>query len=195
MGRPRATSRGEMRSRLLSRLHPYRRFLLDLLDVLIAALFMTVLGLTASYFIQSKPSFTRPALLPTTAAGSMNCRPLCSIPVIAGAAGRIRTIHVHEGNLVRRGDVLLQLDTRELQEKINTLLRRIHFTELGLTTNADLRHASLSNLYRELERTRLELNRLTISSPHDGQIIALGRFHSGALLSAGDAVALLRIQK
>ena len=185
MGRPRARSRGEMRSRLLSRLHPHRRFLLDVLDVLIAALFMTVLGLTASHFIPSKRPSTRPALLPTSAAGLMNCRPLCSIPVIAGAAGRIRTIHVHEGNLVRRGDVLLQLDTRELQEKISALQRRVHFTELGLTTNAALRHASLSNLYRELERTRLELNRLTIASPHDGQIIALARFHSGALILLG----------
>ena len=172
----------------------HRLFLLDVRDVVIAAALMALLSLSSYHYLRPQHPAARGAALQGSA-GLMDCALPCMIPIIANAGGRIRSIDIYEGASVRQGDVLIQLETSELQERLATLRHRIHFMELEFDRDPSLRHASLAKLYGDLERTRLNLGQLTMTSPHEGQIIGVGRLHSGALLSAGEAVALLRIRK
>ena len=71
--------------------------------------------------------------------------------------GRVKTVNMHEGSHVYRGDVLVQLETRQLLRKKHRLERLIH--------RAEHRRASTSPLYRELEQTRVAIGRHTITSP------------------------------
>src|SRR5262245_5703025 len=54
------------------------------------------------------------------------------IRIVTEVAGRIHRIHVHEGGEVRRGDPLIQFDTRDLDLQKRSLELRIHFTEIRL---------------------------------------------------------------
>lgn len=113
--------------------------------------------------------------------------------IIAEVGGRISQLYVHEGSKIHRGDILIQLDARDLLLRKAALERRIHFTELrlgDLGANTSIR-TELSSLYREFEQTRLDLSRLTITSPTDGKIISLPSLQSGELLSPGTAIAAL----
>jgi multidrug resistance efflux pump len=100
------------------------------------------------------------------------------VPIVAEVAGHIKSIHVDHGTRVRTGDVLVQLDTRNLLLKRNSLEARIF-------------QSDTPELYRQLEDTRLELDRLTITSPADGQIIFMAPLQAGGRLSPGTAIAAL----
>src|SRR5688572_12882852 len=160
-----------MQPQFLSFLYAHRRVLLEIREVLFAAILMAVLALTSSYLLQHQPSTNRKKL-PSLLEGLMDCGPICFIPIVAQASGRIRTIHLQEGISVRQGDLLLQLDPREMQQELKALERLIHLMEVNLAKIPIIRHASLANLYRESRQVRLELDRLTIASPCDGQIVA-----------------------
>jgi len=108
------------------------------------------------------------------------------VPLIATATGSIRRIHVRQGALVREGDTILQLDSRDLMLKRRTLESRIHHREA-----ANVGRAELADLYRQLEKCQLELNSRTVVSPVNGQIIWLGSFHPGDILRPGVAVATI----
>lgn len=114
--------------------------------------------------------------------------------IIAGIGGRINRLYVHAGSRVHRGDILVQLDTHDLLLRKAALEKRIHLTELRVRepgANTRPFRAGLFALYRELERTRLDLNRLTITSPADGEILSLASLQSGDFLSPGTAIAAL----
>ena len=49
--------------------------------------------------------------------------------------------------------------------------------------------AELAALYNDLQLTRLELDRLTITSPADGQITSLASLHRGEVISQGSTIA------
>jgi len=99
------------------------------------------------------------------------------VRIISEVSGRIRHLYTKEGSSVREGDVLLQLDTRDLLLKQRTLESRIHYTELRLAdlqrqvtdaTAIEGQSASIDVLEREtarrnaragLENARLRLAR------------------------------------
>ena len=108
------------------------------------------------------------------------------VPLIATATGTIRRIHVRQGSLVREGDTIMQLDSRDLMLKRRILESRIHHRE-----TANVGRDELADLYRQLEKCQLELNNRTVVSPVDGQIIWLGSFHPGDILHPGVAVATI----
>jgi hemolysin D len=54
------------------------------------------------------------------------------VRVAAEAGGTIRHLHLKEGAHVRQGDVLIQLDTREVELRKRSIETRIHSTELRL---------------------------------------------------------------
>lgn len=207
------------------------------------------------------------------------------VRIVAEVSGRIQTIYVKEGDHVRMGDPLVQLDIRELSLKRLAIETRIQFTELRLAdlerqtkdkialddmaasvdlashdasqraadlnldsarlrlartqlllregliarqayeeshlavalaesekarlstkslelkrsqSAADIRtlmaqstplRADFASLRHDLDQTRLEIVRLTITAPNDGQITSLAAVHIGEFLSAGTTLA------
>jgi len=89
------------------------------------------------------------------------------------------------------GDLLVQIDTRSLLLKKYALESLVHSAELQITNG----HAHLSRVYRELEQIRLDLDRLTITSPIDGQIAYLVPLAPGQTLPAGTAIAVIYPRK
>jgi multidrug resistance efflux pump len=109
------------------------------------------------------------------------------VPVVIEAAGRVQNVYMKEAKEVHAGDLLVQFDTGGLLLKKRALELRIHDGEL----HASDRHNLLSSLYRELEQLRLDLDRLTITSPIDGRIIYVVPLAPGDLLPAGNAIAVI----
>lgn len=60
-----------------------------------------------------------------------------------------------------------------------------------ITAQATPLRAELAALYQQLEQTQLELTRLTITSPVDGQITSLASLHPDETISAGATIAAL----
>ncbi|PYS42818.1 MAG: hypothetical protein DMG14_02670 [Acidobacteria bacterium] len=109
-----------------------------------------------------------------------------AVPIVIEAGGLIQKVLVSEGSAVHVGDPVIQLDTRHLLLKKLALESRIHRAELQPADIGDL-----ASLYRELERTQLDLGRLTVTSPVDGEIISLASLYPGKMLLAGTAIALV----
>lgn len=60
-----------------------------------------------------------------------------------------------------------------------------------LEASATPLRADLATLYRDLEQTNLDLTRLTITSPADGQITSLASLHPGEILFPGTVIAAI----
>jgi multidrug resistance efflux pump len=155
-------------------LQPYYRLFLD---ALIAAVTLTVVGLTLFVFFQA-PRLSRVRAHPNQTTGL----PPLLRPIVVEVNGRIKTVNLREGSHVYRGDVLLQLETRELLMKKRTLETLIHL--------AEHRGASTSQLYRELEETRVAIGRHTITSPTEGRIVFSRSVAPGDVVHQGTAVAV-----
>jgi multidrug resistance efflux pump len=113
------------------------------------------------------------------------------VPVVIEAPGRVQNVYIKEAQQVRAGDLLVQFDTRSLLLKKYGLESQVHSAELRITNG----HAHLPRVYRELEQIRLDLGRLTITSPIDGQIAYLVPLAPGQTLPAGTAIAVIFPQK
>jgi multidrug resistance efflux pump len=110
------------------------------------------------------------------------------IPILSEVRGRVRKSYIAEGSAVHVGDPLVELDTEQLFRNKHALESRIHLVELG----GAHAHVDLAELYRELEAAQLELNRFTITSENDGEIIFAERFYPGQELAPGSAIVVLR---
>jgi multidrug resistance efflux pump len=137
-----------------------------------------VLVIATFCFIAPEPGTHPPAVTPFN--------PIL-IPILSEVRGRIRKSYVAEGSTIQVGDPLVELDTEQLFRNKHAIESRIHFVELG-GINA---HADLVKLYSELEATQLELNRFTITSEADGEIIFAARFYPGQELARGAAIVVL----
>ena len=114
--------------------------------------------------------------------------------VSSEAGGRVSRILIREGSLVSVGDVLVQLETRGLLRKKMALESRIHSVEfqaqaLQQGAPVDFMRGELAALYQDLQQTSLDLGRMTITSPTDGQVASLAVLHEGEILAAGAEVA------
>jgi multidrug resistance efflux pump len=87
-----------------------------------------------------------------------------------------------------RADLLLHqgLIARQLHDDSRSALTQAEAEESRLSDNAEL-----GTLYHDLEQTRLQLDRLTITSPAAGQITSLASLHAGEILGPGTAIAAL----
>src|SRR5262245_27590130 len=108
------------------------------------------------------------------------------VPLIVTTTGTVRRIHVRQGSLIREGDAILELESRDLALKHRLLELRIHQLE---TANGG--RTELADLYRQLENCQLEMNSRTLISPANGQVIWLGSFHPDDILRPGIAVAVI----
>ena len=109
------------------------------------------------------------------------------IAIISEVSGRIDEVYVREGSVVRIGDPIVQLDTRDLRRKKHTLEARIHLAEL----NGVVDRVGVSRLYNELHQLQVDLIRCTITSPAEGSILFLKPLNIGELLSAGTAIGMV----
>ena len=136
-----------------------------------------ILGVTASAYISRMKVSAPPSSLGFHGA----------VPVLVEVAGRLQNVCVAKGSLVHAGDVVIQLDTRDLLLKKNDLESQIHSAEVDGTDTP----SKLSSLYGELQHIQVDLGRLTITSPTDGKIVSLPSLHRGEMLQAGSAVAVV----
>jgi multidrug resistance efflux pump len=152
---------------------------MSLSDSRIFCVIALVLGSTVSAYI-------------TTLEGPMPGLPVLPpvvdfVPILIEVRGRIQKVYVKDASEVRAGDLLIQFDERSLLVKKHALESEVHWAELRV---ADSR-PHLSGLYRELEQIRLDLGRLTITSPIDGQLTYLLPLAPGDTLRAGTAIAVI----
>jgi multidrug resistance efflux pump len=147
------------------------------LDALIAAVTLTIVGLTLYIFFQA-PSQPRYAAHPNPTFGL----PHIFQPIVIEVNGTVKSTNLNVGSHVHRGDVLIQLETRELLLKKHSLERMIHFAEHSRT--------STTKLYRELEETRVAIGRHTITSPGEGRILFSRPVQAGDIVRRGHAIAL-----
>ena len=112
------------------------------------------------------------------------CSHMDSGRIVSEVTGRISAIHIQADSRVHTGDVLIQLDVRDLITTRDGLMARIDL--------AELRQTDTSALYFELEQTKRDLSRLTITAPSDGQITWITPLHVGEVLLCGQVVALIR---
>ena len=159
---------------MFSHLQPHYRLFLD---ALIAAVVLTIIGLTLFVFFQA-PSHSRFPAHPNPTVGL----PRIFQPIVMEVNGRVKRVNMHEGWHVHRGDVLVQLEARELLLKKHALEKQIHF--------AEDHHASTAKLYRELEQTRVAIGRHTITSPSEGRIVFSRSVEPGDALQQGNAIAV-----
>jgi len=76
-----------------------------------------------------------------------------ALQIVNEVSGRVVQVAIQEGRLVRTGDVLLQLDDRDLRLRERSLLQQIHQTEERL---ADLEHRLDASA--ELDETAAEID-------------------------------------
>lgn len=156
---------------------------MSLSDSRIFCVIALVLGSSVSVYITTLDGpMPRPPDLPLVEA---------FVPVVIDAPGRVQNVYIKEAQQVRAGDLLVQIDTRSLLLKKYALESQVHSAELRITNG----HAHLSGVYRELEQIRLDLGRLTITSPIDGQIAYLVPLAPGQTLPAGTAIAVIYPRK
>jgi Biotin-lipoyl like len=109
------------------------------------------------------------------------------LPIVIEGSGRVRDVYVTEGSRVRAGDVVVQLDTIDLRQRKSLLESQIHSAELH---QADAR-TDLPTLYAELRQLEMDMDRLTVTSPSDGEIGSLEALHIGERLLAGTAIGVV----
>ncbi len=162
------------------RFPPKPRFL----DVRIAAVLLTLVGLASLFFIQ----VMRPTLKSLPDRLIQPTYGTAAFPLIVEMGGRIKRVDLREAQRVHPGDILIELDTRELQRWQRTLEWKIHQAE---TTPSPRRRVELANLYRELEQSHLEATRRTITSPMEGKLLSVTPRQVGEILKAGTALAII----
>ena len=133
----------------------------------------------------------RPIVISLTALLLLSCSH--DVSITAQTTGRVAAVLVQPGAYVHIGDVLVQLDTRDLVTRRQTLIARIDL--------AELRHTDASALYRALEETNLEMTRRTITSPVSGRVVWICQsrtIHQGmqvAVVVEGPPIAQLVAKK
>jgi multidrug resistance efflux pump len=113
------------------------------------------------------------------------------VPIVIEVGGRIRDVYVTEGSRVRVGDLVVQLDTHDLHFRKLALESQIHSAELHPAEA----HFDLMNLYSELRQLQMNMDRLTVASPCDGEIVSLEALHAGERLRAGTAIGVILPRK
>ncbi len=120
------------------------------------------------------------------------------------ASGRVVSLHLPEGRLVRKGDLLLKVFDEDLKtqvRKIETQLKQAEITEQRLAELLKVKGVSqqeydLSVLQAQIFRADIELLRVNLSktelrAPYDG-ILGLRRISPGAYVTPATAITTIR---
>jgi multidrug efflux pump subunit AcrA (membrane-fusion protein) len=119
-------------------------------------------------------------------------------PLQALEAGTVSTVNVHEGDVVAKGQTLVQLDDTVLQAKekqarleyegaqVNLISLRDSGADVNAIVDAEARATELKN---NLDGAELALQRARLTAPTAGTITALTVHGAGAVVREGDVVA------
>jgi RND family efflux transporter MFP subunit len=122
------------------------------------------------------------------------------LPIAPKVMGRLAKLLVDEGSTVRQGQVLAELDDRELSASVAEWEARVRFGEAqfrraselhrrgtGPETTVDQTRNEFETAKAGLERARRQLAEMTLTAPADGTIIRRDG-EIGQLMRAGDAI-------
>ena len=119
-------------------------------------------------------------------------------PVQAAAPGPVEYIAAREGQKVRKGDVLLQMDPTEARTRMNRLNESLNATRQRLeqmrAVNAPLAEVraaegEAARLENDVAQAEMDHARHTVRAPVDGVITRLAVRSAGAVLEVGQTVA------
>lgn len=132
--------------------------------------------------------------------GTGTVEPVVMFPVAPKLAGRLRQLMVDEGTPVREGQVLAELDNRELSASVREWEARVRYGELQFRRAEDLyknrvgSEAALDQARNELSTARASLERakslvaeMTLTAPVDGVIVRRDG-EIGELIRAADPI-------
>lgn len=119
------------------------------------------------------------------------------------ATGKVESILFKEGQKVAKGDILLQLDSREWRAQLSRLQAELEIAQKDLerkeelasikgVSESELEAAQLkeASLQATIEETNVRLSYATIKAPFSGKI-GLRKVSPGSFVSAGTSVATL----
>jgi putative peptide zinc metalloprotease protein len=116
------------------------------------------------------------------------------------ASGYIKTMHVSDGDLVRKGDRLLELENRELINRLETLDLTWRQTEIRLRQSTEAQETAKQQVFREqlaaldqqMKSLQTQVSALTVYAPRDGQVISptLAR-RIGGYVDEGEALLMV----
>lgn len=144
----------------------------------------------------------RPKLGPAVEAvyGTGTLEPVVMFPVAPKLAGRLRQLMVDEGSTVREGQVLADLDNRELSASVREWEARVNYSEsqyrraedlyknrVGSEAARDQARNELATARASLERARSLVAEMTLTAPVDGVIIRRDG-EIGELIQAADPI-------
>ncbi len=121
-------------------------------------------------------------------------------PVQAATAGVVQFVRVREGDMVTRGQTLLQLDTTELRSRLSKLGDELATSEEQLRQQRALRGPGTETLDRQNRIAQLKseiaaleqaINHTTITAPVGGIITRLDVRSPRAVVQSGQAVAAI----
>ena len=135
-----------------------------------------------------------------TAPGFVEHRDLAVVRT--GSPGFVVAVHVHDGQVVNKGDVLFELQNLELETEVSDLLAAVRQSELKYhrllkeqkTVDAQVESGNKEALEKRLAEKRRQFDTLTVTAPQAGRVMSrslpwlLGTFaHEGdELLTIGD---------
>lgn len=161
-----------------------------------------VAGAAWSHFGPVPVETVRPVRGPAVEAvyGSGTVEPTVMLPIAPKVAGRLQHLRVDEGAQVRQGEVLAELDNRELAALVEEWTARLRYSEAQLRRATELfrsrtgSEAALDQARHEhdtaraqLDRVRRQLAEMTLVAPANGLVIRRDG-EIGQLLQAGEAI-------
>jgi len=120
-------------------------------------------------------------------------------PVQAASSGIVQTVFVKEGDNVRAGDALIQLDAAEMRTRLNKLRQELETSQAQLREimvkgpiNDTLEQQNrITRLQTDIAAAEKMLRHTTISSPASGIITSITVRGSGEVLQPGQTVATI----
>ncbi len=123
--------------------------------------------------------------------------------VRSGADGFVRAIHVHDSVYVRKGDLLLELENRELQNQLRRLelaaqqneIRRRQASQEHDAARQLVLHDNQIALHKQLTNLRAQEAGLRVIAPRDGHVLARDlALKMGTYAHEGDPLLLVTDQ-
>jgi multidrug efflux system membrane fusion protein len=127
--------------------------------------------------------------------------PARSITISAETEGRVQAIKARRGKLVAKGDVILELDMRDRQARVNQSKASVHEHRTSYQAQSSLKSdgyvsdteiaetlAKLEAAKAELVRAELDLSNRIIRAPFDG-VLQERDVEIGDFVRSGDAIA------
>lgn len=167
---------------------------------------LVVLGLAvvaAWYAVGPVPVDTaRPTRGPAVEAvyGSGTVEPSVMLPIASKLAGRVQRLLADEGEDVRQGDILAELDNRELAALVEEWSARLRYSEAqfrraselfrsrtGTEAALDQARNELDTARAQLDRARRQLAEMTLTAPAAGLVIRRDS-EIGQLVQPGEAL-------